>query len=73
MKTIFIHRFSIYYFGTNIDINIEKSWKGWSRKIPEPVFSILLTFHLCILLNRNPFLKHKRIIRLLRYIFSINH
>lgn len=49
MKTITIPQ--EFKYGTNIDINIEKSWKGWSRKIPEPVFSILLTFHLCILFN----------------------
>ena len=52
---------------------LENHRKGWSREIPEPVFSIYLTFSLYVLLNCNPLPRHKRTIRFLRFKFSINH
>ena len=52
---------------------LENHRKGWSREIPEPVFSIYLTFLPCIPLNHNPLPRHKRTIRFLRFKFSINH
>lgn len=42
---------------------LENHRKGWSREIPEPAFSIYLTFLPCIPLNHNPLPRHKRIIQ----------
>ena len=74
MKWVYSVIFICHFIMVLIYIStLENHRKGWSREIPEPVFSIYLTFLPCIPLNHNPLPRHKRTIRFLRFKFSINH